>query len=500
MLLDQDTIEKKTRHLDAVLARPELVRRAVARRLPDPFTLEEVPRCWEPGGGSTLFRIQSPRGRFHLKVKHREVKTELRLECEADFARRSPLENEHHFYSTLEVEWVPRVLFFEREGEFDLLAVEWLDAFGAGVERLTVEQLLRAFTMIRDQVRELYRRGVVHLDLHEQNLRFRGPDPVLCDFEEARYLKQEVPFEDSLDFSGQNRYGTLCDFLPGQGLGGRTCLARLERVFRDQVLRRLPKLIEECIFDDRCPFNRDQLQEPDSRIYQSLDLPRIKVQGQRPERDERVLLLRYFIWKLSRERRPIRHLDLGSNLGVFCFQAASSASVETSVGLEAFEKYADVARFLSFAYGSRKTVFHRFECGKDHLADKLDRADIVTMLSVYHHIANREHLLDEIRKLAPRYLLAELATQERYYPARGNLAREIAHIRQRAGFRFSDVLAHTIDYQRPMVLFSNEGASPMDRWAARIIFSRRKALRRAMSVISNRFASLRFGDREASRG
>jgi hypothetical protein len=170
------------------------------------------------------------------------------------------------------------------------------------------------------------------------------------------------------------------------------------------------------------------------------------------------------------------------------------------VGLEAFEKYADVAKCLSFVYDSKKTQFHRFECGKDHLEEKLDRADIVTLLSVYHHIANREQLLDEIRGLGARYLLAELATQDRYYPARGSLAREIAHIRERTGFRTSDVLSHTIDYQRPMVLFSNEGASPMDRWAARIFFSRRRTLRRALSMISNRMTTLRLADPEVIRG
>ena len=101
----------------------------------------------------------------------------------------------------------------------------------------------------------------------------------------------------------------------------------------------------------------------------------------------------------------------------------------------------------------------RFVCGvagRDDLREPIGAIDLVTLLSVYHHVDDREGLLLLLRDLGAPYLLAEFATQDRYYAARGGLARELRHIADATGYRHRTSLGVTRDYRRPLVLFSRE--------------------------------------------
>jgi SAM-dependent methyltransferase len=327
---------------------------------------------------------------------------------------------------------------------------------------------------------------LVHTDIHEHNICFREEAPVLCDLEEARYLKQDLDFERSLDVVGVNRYGNVGEFPSRPGIPrGFTCLQRLEAVFRQLIRKRLPELINRCNFDDSCPFNLDELQEPDHRIYQSVDLPDLKVDGHRPRHDPRLWLFTYLLRRLSRRNAPIIHLDIGSNLGRFCFEAAALPFVRESIGLEAYANYVDLSRVLAFLYGVAKAKFFRFTCGEERLPDRLQGVTLVTMLSVYHHVKNKEALLTDLKKLEAPYLLAEFATQERYYPQRGDLSAELAYIRAMTGYAHSCLLAVSLDYQRPIVLFANQAVATLDRVLLRLASSRYFALRRIAMIAAH---------------
>jgi tRNA A-37 threonylcarbamoyl transferase component Bud32 len=351
MLFDPEALHNKTLFLDAILQKPDLLERVISRHLRKPFRYVLLPRVWEPGGGATLFRIESSEGPLLLKVKHRSVYIESRLESEPAFPRRSSLQNEHDFLRLLSGELFARTAFFDEEGSIQFLALEWLEPFHAAVQTMTAAQLLGAWHKIVDAVRTLYGMDIVHTDVHEQNICFRNDTPVLIDLEEARFLHQDVAFEDSLDVIGANKFGSTGEFPPtGGSINGLTCLQRLRKVFKPLIRKQLPELIKDANFDNSCPYNLDEFQEPDPRVYQSLDFPGFRVEGQRPKRDLRQLFFGYLLCKSAREEGTITHADLGSNLGVFCFEAVSYPFVNFSLGLEAFQKYVDIANILAFLY------------------------------------------------------------------------------------------------------------------------------------------------------
>lgn len=458
MLFNPVALREKERLLDSIRQQPELLRQVLASHFPEPFEVLALPRVWEPGGGASLFEVRTSAGAHFLKVKSTRVLVESRLECEPAFSDQPSLRNEHRFLEALREErHIPRALFYEERGDHSFLLLERLESLEAAASRLTAEQFLTAWEQLEAAVRRLFAAGIVHTDIHEKNICFRGDTPVLCDFEEAKRLRQEVRFEESLDYAGRNRYGDVGAFPPGRSqFEGLTCLARLKRVFQKLMAERLPRMLEECHFDNSCPFNQDALQAPDSRVYQSISLPGLRIRGQRPMRDARISFALRLLARLGKSGVPIRHLDLGSNLGVLVCLAAQLPQTALAVGVEAFDAYVRCARVLRFLFDAPRARFEQRVCGDQSLSGLLDRPDLVTMFSIYHHVQNRERLLRDLDAIGTQLLLAEFATQERYYERRGGLEAELTYLQREAGLPHRFLVGQTADYQRPMILFSRE--------------------------------------------
>lgn len=469
MLFNPEALHNKTLFLDAIFQKPGLIEKVISRHLNEPFKCFPIPRSWEPGGGATLFRIESRQGLFLLKVKHQSVHVESRLECEPFYSFKPSLQNEYDFLNLLSSELVAKTVFFDEEESFQFLALEWLIPFHIITQTMTANQLLDVWQRIVDTVKMLYSFDIVHTDIHEHNICFRDSIPILIDFEEARFLNQDVVFEDSLDVIGVNKFGSVGEFPSVMGsIGGQTCLQRLRLVFKSLIWKQLPELINNANFDDSCPYNLDDLQQPDSRVYQSLSFPGFSIEGQRPKQDLRQLFFGYLLCKSALKEGLVTHIDLGSNIGAFCFQAVQYPFVNSSLGLEAFQQYVDVSKILAFLYDFSGAKFTTFVCGEDGMGDKLLGANFITMFSVYHHITRKDDLLWELKKIGARYLLTEFATQDRYYSQRGGLPNELNYIQQVTGYKNRYLLDLSRDYQRPIILFSNENLTFFDRVFIRI--------------------------------
>ena len=213
--------------------------------------------------------------------------------------------------------------FFEyiEEDGFSFLFIEHLWPFKDRVDDFNSKELLEVYEQIELTVRNLYENDIVHTDIHENNIMFRENIPVLIDFEEAKVLSQQVPFEESLDMCGENAWGNVGHMPEEHGFaGGYTCLNRLKQVFTKLITSRLNDLVKECNFDSSCPFLNALDHGEDERLYQSINLPDYSVEGQRPLIDERI----EFIVRISDKlfRKPFTHLDIGSNLGRFNIEIA----------------------------------------------------------------------------------------------------------------------------------------------------------------------------------
>jgi tRNA A-37 threonylcarbamoyl transferase component Bud32 len=462
MLFDPKALANKKQHLDEILSKPETLRRVLGRNLGSNFTWVQIPRVWDPGGGATLFKVEADGCRYLLKVKHRSVTVESRLESESYWMDKPSLQNEYDLISNVHADWVPRVRFYVEEEELQFLALEWLQPFPEAIDNMSGPGLWRVWQAISKAAKELFDKGIVHTDIHEHNICFRDGDPVLCDFEEARYIRQQLPFEKSLDVVGENLYGSVGQFPQGHGPRGLTCLKRLESIFKRMIEARLPDMLAQCNFDNACPFNLDRFQQPDERTYQSVALGNLRMTGQRPHRDARELVFEYLLCRLAREIPAIHHLDIGSNLGKFCFISARLPFVVESIGVEAHPAYIDCARCLAFVQGLERVHFVQLICGQDSVSSIIKSAELVTMLSVYHHIGDKAAFLRDMRALEARAILAEFAVQERYYPERGSLEKELAYVQAALGFPECRLLCVSRDYGRPLVLLSYSPLSAAD--------------------------------------
>ena len=461
MQFNKASLANKSTYLDKILTKEALLTKVLAEFAGHtPYRYEVMPRPWSPGGGATLFMVQVGENRCFLKVKHCSVTVESKLETEPAFLEIPSLANEYRFLDQLarlpQSENVATVIRYMEDGGYGFLFLEYLDSFAETVQALGARELVEAYAQIERTVRVLYDHGIVHTDIHENNILFRGQTPVLVDFEEARECRQSVPFGESLDLIGANHYGDVGEMPSGHGfLGGYTCLKRLRQVFEKLVRGKLDRLIKECNFDSSCPFLTALDHGRDARIYQSIDVPGYSNEGQRPLFDSRIRQIAGIADILF--DRPYTHLDIGSNLGRFNLELAKQLQVRKSIGVEAYDKYVYLARVLAFLSDTANVEFFCAECGKDNLSDLLrdERIDLVTVYSVYHHIKNKPHFLEDLKRLNPTYIMFEMAVQEECYEGR-SWQDEMASVCRELGMPHTKVLGCSEDYRRPVVLISKQ--------------------------------------------
>ncbi|MCK4825467.1 phosphotransferase, partial [bacterium] len=332
MLFNETVIKNKQKHLDAILKNESVLRKLLnCFSEGQEYEYSLVKRPWDPGGGSTLFSLQVGRQRYFLKVKRCKVFVESKLEAEESFTDIPSLRNEYHFFQRVKdiSANTPKFFKYVEEDGFSFLFIEHLLPLKDVVGNFNAKELLEVYEQIKSTVRHLYENSIVHTDIHENNIMFRGNIPVLIDFEEARVLLQEVPFEESLDVAGENAWGNIGRMPEGHGfIDGYTCLNRLKKEFEKLILSKLDDLIKKCNFDSSCPFLNALDHGKDERIYQSINLPGYSIEGQRPLFDDRIDFILRTTDTLFQE--AFTHLDIGSNLGRFNIEISKSNKVKKS--------------------------------------------------------------------------------------------------------------------------------------------------------------------------
>lgn len=452
MLFNQTVLFLKQRYLDSTPL--DLVHRVAENLADGNAKINEVPRQWTPGGGSHNFIVSLDGRQWFVKAKHKSLFVESALESEGAFSSIPALKNEYSFLCELAASpHVPQVLGFIEQDDYMFLATEVLQPFDV-ITSFDPPQIVDAFQQLVDFTRSLYAKDIVHTDIHEKNICFRGNVPVLIDFEEARYVRQSVCFEDSLDVSGASGIDNVGEYpaLKPDSVRGFTCLNRLKEVFKNTLRPKLPSYLAQCNFDCSSAFNLDVEQQPDSRIYQSVTLPDLMIVGQRPVHDTRLdyvhLALGYAATALERKLDVV---DLGANMGMVAFSCAAAPGVRSVVGLEADPRYVEASKVLAFYTGSpASVVFEEYMTGN---RPYVWSTDVLLMLSVYHHVADKDAFLQELATKKITCILGEFAVQERYYPQRGSVKAEIEHIRKTLGFKYAEYLAISDDYRRPLVAF-----------------------------------------------
>ncbi len=467
MKFNPEVIANKVKWLDRCLSEPDKIRSVLNRELKGTaYELKNLKRSWEPGGGASLFEIKTQNEKLFLKVKDSRLLVESKLEAEPEFSKIPSLRNEYEFLKKYPSPHLPEIKFYVEEGDYSFLALEWLDDFDEKVKRASLVEILDFWHQVENEIKRLFKENVVHTDIHEKNIRFRGDEIILCDFEEAReFVQTEISFHDSLDYIGKNKYGNV-GHMPGEkeSLNSFTSLRRLKKVFQTYLIKKLPGFLEKCRFDTSCSFNLDELQEEDARPYQPISIGALKISGHRPHFDSRLQAVRRILLKMnSQTKRPLTYLDIGCNSGLFSRKASFWKEVGHSIGTDGSKNFVTLAKTLAFLEDCQNTEFYKLESGRESMAEILSSVDFVSVLSVYHHIQNKDSFLEDLVRLKPQAVIFEWATQDRFYPERGNLNAEMNFVRDHLKFKNEAILFHSADYKRPLVLYSNLPVSKMEK-------------------------------------
>lgn len=459
MIFNQDALSLKTQYLDGILAFQDLLQDTANDLAGGDVQLKLIPRPWQPGGGSTLFEVRLRDEKFFLKVKSEKVLVESKLESEVEFSKKTGLAAEKEVVDFIRghgVGWVPATAKYVRKNGFDFLLFEYLDDFNEVASSYQIKDWIESFGKITEAVKWLFDHGIVHTDIHEHNLRIRSAtgELVLVDFEESKFIRQDIGFVESLDYAGHNQYGNVGEVpVTEEKILGYSCLERLHRVYCHRIFPLLNDLIKRCNFDSSCPFLSSLDHGIDPRIYQSLNIPGLRVEGQRPLMDPRPDQILSIVDEFFDS--PVVHVDIGSNIGAFNLALSRSDKVRRTVGVEAFSNYVDLANVQAFFHNVDKASFFCAECGEASLADLVcESVDIITIYSVYHHIRNKHKFLEDLIRLSPKVVLLELATQPECYDGR-SWQEALAEIKQILGLPFVELLGSSADYRRPIVLLSS---------------------------------------------
>lgn len=472
MLYSGSALKLKRKHAGSITPGTPLLKEVLSEYIKEPYEIFSLEREWSPGSGASLFKISTKSRDIFLKAMNLEITIESKLEKEKCFIDIAAIRNEHDFIKVikekLNLENVPGIIFYTERNNFGFLATEWLTRFSDLIESLDMDEIMRIYNCIHNFAYCLFKNGIVHTDIQENNILFRNKTPVIADFGETRYLQQDLPFNDSIDYKGTNRYGHLgkMPLTKNSGIKGYTCLSRFKKVFDKYIIKKLYGFAKECIFDNSCPYNKDVLQEEDRRIYQSIQIGELKISGQRPFVDERHLAAKTIIEKFILKYGSLVYVDIGSNTGSFCFEIAKLKGISRCIGIEAYEKYVKFANALKFILNSPKTVFYNIVCGEENMQNKIpelnvqsDKRKFVSLFSVYHHIENKESCLDWLKELSPAGVMIEFATQERYYRERGSWDKEAEYIKEKLKVKYANKICTSADYKRPIVVFSDESIS-----------------------------------------
>ncbi|MCX6344982.1 MAG: tetratricopeptide repeat protein [Armatimonadetes bacterium] len=419
---------------------------------------QTIPRPWNPGGGSTLFHVTVGKKHYFLKAKATQLLVESKLESEKSFSEIPSLKNEHEFIQRLKSlsENFPQYSHYIEKDGHSFLFLEYLTPFETAASLMSSSELVEVYRQIEAAAGVMFSSDVIHTDIHEKNIACRGKTPIIVDFEEARTIHQNTPFEQSLDVIGRNSYGDVGSMPDAPGrIAGRTCLTRLKAVFDALVISKLDTLVKECNFDAAsCPFLTTLDHGKDERIYQSIVLPGISIAGQRPVEDKRADQIAAIADQVLDGQ--FTYLDIGCNLGRFNIEMGARKNVRRSIGVEAFDKYVEMAGVLAFIHGLNNTQFIQAECGNHSLYELIGgEVDLVTIYSVYHHIRNKKKFLTDLKKLNPKCLMLEMAVQPECYDGK-TWQDEIQIIAKTMGMVHINVVGQSSDYHRPIVVVSAE--------------------------------------------
>lgn len=463
MIYNDVALEEKQKKIDAIEKNLELLREVLDINVKGAYKIERAKKEWI-GGGSSIYKIISERNTFFLKVKSEAVTVESKLEEETNFITDSCLLHEKNMleFARRNGARVPNIIFYENRNGFDFLATEYIpDELIEVLSCISIDEHIDLWNDLVDNVRILFNNDIVHMDLHEYNIRCKAGKVYLVDLEESRILKQNVEFCESLDYIGYNRISTLGKFpnyIEEEYSVPYNCLNRLKQVFDKYLASKVYSHIKLCNYDS-CNGICTTLDHGHSeKTYQEIKNKYFMVGGQR-NADTRIDIIKSIINKVFEDDK-YTFVDVGSNNGMFGRKIASLKNkIVRNIGLEGFHNFNVLARGLAFMDDIQDIEYRDFVCGENSLSEiELKGKCIFTICSVWHHIKNKDKFVQQLKKVNIEAIFFEFAEQNDIYE-KGSWQNELQYIKDELGFDGENLITYSNDYNRPLILISKKQVS-----------------------------------------
>ena len=455
----EKAINEKKVNIDSILNNTNLLYGVLNKELNCSFTVTPLKRIWE-GGGSTQFIIETSDQKFFLKVKSSLVTVESKLEEESDAINESSLKNEcTMIYEAKKIHVnCPDVVFFHRAEGFDFLCLQYIKySFQEALDICSVDEIISLWEQLKTETKKMYTNGMIHTDIHEHNIRYQDKKIYLIDFEEARFFNQESKFECSLDYIGYNNISSLGKFplyLSQDFTVPFNCLVRMKQVINENIAKKLFDFAKECYYDSSNGICTSLDHGTSKKTYQEITNDFFSLGGQRND-DSRIGLINAICQKLVSDN--FTFIDVGSNNGLFGRTIPKiNKEVVRCIGLEGFPKFNRLARGLAFIEDVDIAEYVDFLCGKDTLDDlNISGTVVLSVCSVWHHINNKTHFLDQLKKLDIRVAFFEFAVQNGLY-GEHSWEQEIEYIMKYLSLKGMRILTFSSDYNRPFIMLTQE--------------------------------------------
>ena len=456
MIFSKEEVEKKNKFVSNPGSIQERVCHILEKKVEGDFNIEQIKVACS-GGGAILYRVQGTTIDALLKVKNKYMYVESKLEEEREFLHESALYHEYNMLLEAKEDGisVPNVYFFDSDTEYDYLAVEYIqNSLLQTLKDSTIDKTLALWNDLEENVKKLFLNGMVHTDIHEQNIRCTDGRIVLIDFEECRYLKQACEFNESLDYIGYNEIsnvGLHSEYIYEDYSNPYTCLDRMKEVFKEYMTKKLMNFTSQCNYDSSNGICTALDHGRSDKIYQEINNQYIVVAGQRSF-DDRIYYIQGICNKIF-EKRKFNFVDIGSNNGLFCRKMSIYYKDQCKCyGLEGTHNFNVLARGIAFLEDAKGITYEDFLCGVDDIEHlHIEGETIITICSVWHHITNKNMFLQQIKKINAQAIVFEMATQDDLYPA-GSWRAELNRIKKVLEFEGELLLTYSEDYARPIIV------------------------------------------------
>lgn len=282
------------------------------------------------------------------------------------------------------------------------------------IEELDEKEKCLILNEIISTLLDIYSNDFAHRDFHGKNIFYiKGQGVKIIDFECISDIsKINSGFFNSYDVRGigldsPHLTGNMCVFNNSStsisNLFGIINVNQLIRIVENVLIEKLYE-VSSTFFTRRYP-DKDRHKLRNRYIYNTFDLPYLKVRREKGQRNVKKRLNRFNVTKQLIKGKKV--LDLGSNVGGVIFELYKMQA-ENLLGLEYDKEKVDISRIISKIHGYKNIEFKKTDIESDEFINGFtEKFDVVFCLAIIEHTNRKKDLIHKLASICKEKLFIE---------------------------------------------------------------------------------------------